>query len=64
MARKLVAVVFGALLLQFAGFANAADSKDHDKQCRALAPICHLGERPMCLCSSASMFSCGWQCVR
>lgn len=33
-------------------------------RCYHLAPVCHVGERALCLCSSASDFSCAWSCGR
>lgn len=38
----------------------AAEAVDH---CSHIAPICHVGQEPICVCTTPSLFSCGWMCV-
>jgi hypothetical protein len=60
--RHLIATALAALVLQ-AGFGSATAADNHDNYCRAIKPVCGLNQHPMCLCQSASMFSCGWVCT-
>ena len=63
MIRRLIAIVFVSLALQAVGFAGAAAADgNHDRYCRALKPVCGLNQHPVCMCSSASIFSCRWDC--
>ena len=60
--RKIIAVLLalGGLL----ALRPSAEAKDRGSCATHIAPICHLGEAPICLCETASDFSCRWQCVR
>jgi len=61
-ARRLIAalIALGALLaLQPTA---AATDGGHDRYCRELRPICHIGRLASCRCESSSTFDCKWRC--
>lgn len=43
--------------------ASAAAAPGAERYCRALRPICHVGQAPMCVCATRSITSCAWVCV-
>ena len=55
----LTIIIFALAAWLALGDAEAADAP----RCPGIAPICHLGQSAICLCSSQWRSSCEWRCV-
>jgi len=60
-ARWALSVLACFLLVWLAGTSLA--SARESAECMGLAPSCHIGSEPACICRGASRTTCAWECV-
>ena len=64
MAKTELKCLLALILLALSAWLALSEAKATEApRCAHLAPICHLGAVPLCLCDAAWRSSCEWHCV-
>lgn len=61
---ELLATLAATLIASAATPVPASTRPPATPLCLGSAPLCHVGQHPMCLCTGPSRTTCGWVCMQ